>query len=76
MSTSTARPLRIPPTEEIVPRRRDSRTNALLWGFTEHVQWAILQGKRDENFDLTLNKIVAEVRTLLWTRKPGQPRTR
>src|SRR5271155_52641 len=26
---------------------RDSKTQALLWGFTEHAQWAVFQGNRD-----------------------------
>lgn len=30
---------------------RDSKTNALLWAFTEHIEWAILQGNRSRNFD-------------------------
>jgi hypothetical protein len=28
---------------------RDPKTNALLWGFTEHMEWAILQGNRNRN---------------------------
>jgi len=43
---------------------RDPKTNALLWAFTEHVQWAILQGNRDKNFDQALAKIVADLHTL------------
>lgn len=44
---------------------RDPRTNILLWAFTEHVQWAILQGNRDKNFELTLNKIVGDAQGLV-----------
>jgi len=43
---------------------RDPKTNALLWVFTEHVQWAILQGNRDKNFDQTLARIVGDVQQL------------
>lgn len=28
---------------------RDPKSNTLLWAFTEHVQWALLQGNRDKN---------------------------
>lgn len=40
---------------------RDPKTNALLWGITEHAQWAILQGNRDRNFDQTLARLVADL---------------
>ena len=43
---------------------RDPKTRALLWAFTEHIQWAILQGNRDKNFDHGLAKLVDEVRDL------------
>ena len=43
---------------------RDPKTNALLWAFTEHVQWAILQGNRDKNFDVASARIVADVQGL------------
>ena len=43
---------------------RDPKTNAVLWGFTEHVQWAILQGNRDKNFDQALARIVSDVQGL------------
>jgi hypothetical protein len=43
---------------------RDSKTNALLWAFTEHVQWAILQGNLDKNFDQTLARIVRDLQSL------------
>lgn len=46
---------------------RDPKTNVLLWAFTEHVQWAILQGNRDKNFEATLNKIVADMQALVGT---------
>ncbi len=54
---------------------RDPKTNALLWGFTEHVQWAILQGNRNKNFDQASARIVADVwpcRTLGWPTRPMQ----
>ncbi len=40
---------------------RDPKSNALLWGLTQHAQWAILQGNRDRNFDQALARVVAEV---------------
>ena len=43
---------------------RDPKTNVVLWGFTEHVQWAILQGNRDKNFDQAAARIVAGVQSL------------
>ena len=43
---------------------RDPKTNALLWAFTEHVQWAILQRNRDKNFDQTLARIVRDLQGL------------
>jgi hypothetical protein len=43
---------------------RDPKTNAILWGFTEHVAWAILKGNRDKNFDLALARIVSDVQRL------------
>jgi hypothetical protein len=43
---------------------RDPRSSVLLWGFTEHAQWALLQGNRDKNFDLALAKIVGDVQAL------------
>ena len=43
---------------------RDPKSSALLWAFTEHVQWAILQGNRDKNFDQAEARIVADVQGL------------
>lgn len=43
---------------------RDPRTNALLWAFTEHVQWAILQSNRDKNFEQALSRIVSDLQSL------------
>jgi len=43
---------------------RDPKTNALLWAFTEHVQWAIQQGNRDKNFDQTLTRIMNDMQGL------------
>jgi len=43
---------------------RDAKTNAVLWGFSEHLQWAILQGNRDRNFDQAMGKIVGDVQAL------------
>ena len=43
---------------------RDPKTNVLLWGFTEHVQWAILRGNRDKNFDDAMTRVLADVQGL------------
>ncbi|HEX4486858.1 MAG TPA: hypothetical protein VH088_11355 [Terriglobales bacterium] len=43
---------------------RDPKSNALLWAFTEHVQWAILQGNRDKNFEQALSRIVSDLQSL------------
>lgn len=43
---------------------RDPKANVLLWGFTEHVQWAILRGNRDRNFDEAMTRVLADVRGL------------
>jgi hypothetical protein len=43
---------------------RDPRTQAVLWGFTEHLQWAILQGNRDKNFDQGMARVVADIKGL------------
>lgn len=43
---------------------RDPKANTLLWAFTEHVQWAILQSNRDKNFEASLNKIIGDLQTL------------
>lgn len=40
---------------------RDPKTNALLWGFTEHMEWAILQGNRNKNFDKASARTVTDV---------------
>jgi hypothetical protein len=43
---------------------RDPKTNAMLWTLIEHVQWAILQGNRDKNFDQAAARIVNDVQGL------------
>jgi hypothetical protein len=43
---------------------REPKTNTLLWAFTEHVEWAILPGNRDKNFEATLNKLVVDLQGL------------
>jgi len=40
---------------------RDPETNVLLWAFTEHMEWAILQGNRNKNFDQALARLVTDV---------------
>lgn len=49
---------------------RDPKTNALLWGITEHAQWAILQGNRDRNFDQTLARLVADLERVVTQTAP------
>ena len=43
---------------------RDPKTNAILWAFTEHAEWAILKGNRDRNFDQGMSRIVMDMRQL------------
>jgi len=43
---------------------RDPKTNALLWAFTEHSPWAILQGNREKNLDQALSRIVLDLERL------------
>jgi hypothetical protein len=43
---------------------RDPKTNAMLWTFTEHAEWAELQRNRDKNFDQALAKVVSDVQGL------------
>lgn len=43
---------------------RDPKTNALLWGFTEHMEWALLQGNRSKNFDQAAARIATRVLAL------------
>lgn len=57
---------------------RDPRTNALLWAFTEHVQWAILPGNRNRNFDQASARMVTDVlalgtRAVAATTAPAKP---
>jgi hypothetical protein len=43
---------------------RDPKSNATLWGFTQHVPSALLRGNHDKNFDLALAKLVADAQRL------------
>jgi len=43
---------------------RDPKSSALLWVFTEHAEWAVLQRNRDKNFDLALAKVVTDIHGL------------
>ncbi|HVN17360.1 MAG TPA: hypothetical protein VMU05_01260 [Dongiaceae bacterium] len=43
---------------------RDPKTNALLWAFNEHMEWAILQGNRNRNFDQASARIASDVLAL------------
>ena len=49
---------------------RDPKTNVLLWAFTEHMEWAILQGNRNRNFDQASARVVADA-LALGTRATG-----
>lgn len=40
---------------------RDPKSNAILWVLIEHVQWAILQGNRDKNFDQAIERLISDV---------------
>ncbi len=40
---------------------RDPKTHQTLWGLTEHPKTAVLQSNRDNNFEIALAAIVAEV---------------
>ncbi|MGP8095139.1 MAG: hypothetical protein ACLP72_17640 [Candidatus Sulfotelmatobacter sp.] len=43
---------------------RDPKTNALLWAFTEHAEWAVLLRNRDKNLDQAVVKIVSDIQGL------------
>lgn len=49
---------------------RDPKTNVLLWAFIEHMEWDILQGNRNRNFDQASARIVADA-LALGTRATG-----
>jgi hypothetical protein len=42
----------------------DPSTRVTLWTFTEHVQFAILQGNRDKNFDQALTNLLNNIRNV------------
>jgi hypothetical protein len=46
---------------------RDPKSNAILWVLIEHVQWAILQGNRDKNFDQAMERIISDVQWMART---------
>lgn len=46
----------------------DPGTRVTLWTFTEHVQFALLQGNRDKNFDQALAALVNDLKNVA-----GQP---
>lgn len=43
---------------------RDPKTNGILWVLIEHVQWAILQGNRDKNFDLAVDRLINDLQAM------------
>lgn len=53
---------------------RDPKTNAILWAFSEHADWAILKGNRDRNFDLGMTRIVTDVQRLSAQSDAGEPK--
>lgn len=44
---------------------RDPKTNALLYGFHVHSQFALGQGSSDRNFDQAVNRLVTDLRELV-----------
>jgi len=58
----------IAPTVDFDPRFRlmirDPKTNAVLWGFSEHVEPAVLQGNREKNFDQAEDRIISDMQAL------------
>ena len=52
---------------------RDPKTDALLWAFTEHAAWAVLQGNRDKNFDQALTRIVNDLQALTAAADASKP---
>jgi hypothetical protein len=43
----------------------DVKTHIVLWGFTQHVEPALLQGNRDKNFDGGMRALVASLKHLV-----------
>jgi len=43
----------------------DAKTRFTLWAFTQRVQWALLSGNRDKNFDRGLTALVTNLKELL-----------
>ena len=43
---------------------RDPKTNALLWAFNEHMEWAMLRSNRNKNFDQASGRIASDVLSL------------
>lgn len=44
---------------------RDSKTNAILWGFHIHSEFGVGQGNSDRNFDQAVDRLVNELRILV-----------
>src|SRR5215468_6466867 len=42
----------------------DPKTHFTLWAFTEHVDWAILAGNRNKNFNQGMDNLVADLKKL------------
>ena len=42
----------------------DPKTHFTLWAFTQHVQWALLAGNRDKNFDQGMTSLVSDLKKL------------
>jgi hypothetical protein len=55
-----------PPTND--PQLRlvilDVKTHITLWGITEHVELAMMQGNRDKNFDQAMKKLTDDLKSL------------
>jgi len=43
---------------------RDPKTNVLLWTYSEHMEWALLKGNRDRNFDQAAARIASDAQSL------------
>jgi hypothetical protein len=56
----------------------DPDTHFTLWAFTQHVQWALLAGNRDKNFDQGMTSLVNDLKKWLAQRRPRRipPRTK
>lgn len=45
---------------------RDPKSNALLWGFHVHFKFGVGQGNSDRNFDLAMDRLVSDLRAVVF----------